>query len=249
MSQDKTHQDNTHSNHPTRHAPRRRLWGRAKGRPLSTYQKDLIAASLPALCFTPGDDISQATRGKGRKLVLEIGFGGAEHLLHMAAHSPQTDFIGAEPFLNGVAKALAGIERQGLQNIRLIHGDVSNAMDALPDHALDDIYILFPDPWPKPRHFKRRLISDNFVAEMHRILKPGGHLYFASDIPSYVDWALARILHHKDQEGSGFHWPANRSQDWLTPYENWPGTRYEAKALREGRTPHFFTFQKHITYR
>ena len=229
---------------PTRHAPRRRLWGRAKGRPLSPYQKNLIDHNLPAVCFHPGDDVLPPAHGQDHIVTLEIGFGGAEHLLHMAARQPNTDFIGAEPFLNGVAKALAGMERQGLNNIRLVHGDVCVAMDQMPDHAVDNIYILFPDPWPKPRHFKRRLISDSFVADMHRVLKPCGHLYFASDIPSYVDWALARILRYKDEKGHGFNWPAMSAKSWLTPYDDWPGTRYEAKALREGRTPHFFTFRR-----
>ena len=216
----------------------RRLWGRAKGKPLSPYQNGLVETKLAEISV----DIENPLAGlEGFKAIsMEVGFGGGEHLLHRAAQNPDIAYIGVEPFLNGIAKVLAGIDRaaqnqNGLKNIRLHHGDVWQFLENLPDASLDHIDILYPDPWPKPRHYKRRLIQEDLIGEFHRILKPGKDLNFASDIPSYVDWALARILRH-----GGFHWNAQTSADWQTPYDGWPGTRYEAKAYREGRTPHYF---------
>ena len=213
-----------------------RLWGRSKGKALSAHQKRLIETLLPQISV--GAAPLAGLEGYS-KTILESGFGGGEHLLHMAAAHPDTGFIGAEPFLNGVAKALAGIDKIGLENIRLRHGDVETVLDALADGALDTLYSLYPDPWPKPRHYKRRLIQEDFIAKVHRVLKPGGEFRFASDIISYVDWALARVLRH-----GGFDWDASSTSDWGTAYADWPSTRYEAKALREGRTPHYFTFVK-----
>ncbi|PHR93818.1 MAG: tRNA (guanosine(46)-N7)-methyltransferase TrmB [Robiginitomaculum sp.] len=220
---------------------RRRLWGRAQGRPLSAHQEGLVKTLLPEILALPAP--LSAFEGKSR-VTLEIGFGGGEHLLRQAQAHPDQGYIGAEPFLNGVAKALSGIDAAGLDNIRLHHGDVRAVLDELPDNILDCVYILYPDPWPKPRHYKRRLIQEDFIADIYRVLKPGGELRFASDIISYVDWALARILRYRPESGAGFSWDVSSVQDWLTPYAGWSSTRYEAKALREGRTPHYFTFMK-----
>ncbi len=219
-----------------RHPDRRKLWGRAKGKRLSPHQTSLMENLLPQLRALPSP---LENFEPNQRVTLEIGFGGGEHLLHLARRFPDEGFIGAEPFLNGVAKTLNGISNDGLKNIRIHHGDVSMVLQALPDACLERIYILYPDPWPKPRHYKRRLIQEEFIAELFRVLKPNAELRFASDIVSYVDWALARILRH-----GGFLWRANSAADWLTPYKNWPSTRYEAKAFREGRTPHYFTFIK-----
>ncbi len=215
----------------------RRLWGRTKGKALSAYQSGLVERLLPQL----GVDIEHPLRTLERfdGVRLEIGFGGAEHLLHRAAQNPDSGFIGVEPFINGVAKALAGIDRHGLDNIRLHAGDVWDFIGNIADNSLDHIDILYPDPWPKKRHYKRRLIRSDLVAEFHRILKPGGHVHFASDIPSYINWALERFLAH-----GGFDWAAQSQADWLTPFAGWCQTRFEARALREGRTPHYFVFAK-----
>lgn len=228
---------NTPTQHPQRREERRRLWGRAKGKPLSAHQAKLLQSLLPKICIDPAHPLEGL--GDYASLTLEIGFGGGEHMLHQARCAPTHGFLGAEPFQNGVTKALSVMDKEGLKNIRIHHGDVRVVLDGLPDNSLDQICILYPDPWPKPRHYKRRLIQEDFIAQMHRVLKPGHELRFASDIVSYVDWALARILRH-----GGFTWDAPRAADWLTPFDNWPSTRYEAKALREGRTPHYFTFMK-----
>lgn len=221
---------------------RRRLWGRAQGRPLSNHQAALVESLLPTVSLpdAPANPLPDA--GEFKKTILEIGFGGAEHLLYRANENPDTLYIGVEPFLNGVGKALAGIDKQSLKNIRLHHGDVRDVLDRLTDGCLDAVYILFPDPWPKPRHFKRRLIQEDLISELHRTLKSDGNLFFASDIVSYVDWSLTRILRYVGADQTGFNWPAEKSSDWMRAYEGWPGTRYEAKAFREGRTPHYFTF-------
>lgn len=234
----------TPMNDQLRDKPLRRLWGRAQGRPLSAYQSKLVDGLMP-LITVPTDPQGLGELVSGEKPVsLEIGFGGAEHLLHKATSDKETLYIGVEPFLNGVAKALTGVDKNDLKNVRLHHGDVRDVLDDLPDACLQNAYILFPDPWPKPRHFKRRLIQEELITGLYRVLKPGGSLYFASDITSYVDWALVRILRYRDQNGGGFNWPAQNADDWMTPYPDWPGTRYEAKAFREGRTPHYFTFNK-----
>ncbi|NNC38207.1 MAG: tRNA (guanosine(46)-N7)-methyltransferase TrmB [Acidimicrobiales bacterium] len=227
-----------------RNKSKRRLWGRAKGRPLSTYQTSLVDRLLPLVALPSTlKDVGVLLRST-QTISLEIGFGGAEHLLHKAGSDRDGLYIGVEPFLNGIAKALAGIDKAGLENVRLHHGDVRDVLDRLPDACLDNVYILFPDPWPKPRHFKRRLIQEELIEQVYRVLKPGGKFYFASDITSYVDWALIRILRYRDVRANGFDWPASDARDWMQPYQDWPGTRYEAKALREGRKPHYFTFIK-----
>ena len=236
----------TPMNEQDKDKPLRRLWGRAQGRPLSAYQSGLVDGLLPSVSFPKNASDIKTLRSGQQKIVLEIGFGGAEHLLHKASAEPNTLHIGVEPFLNGVAKALAGIDRNDLENIILHHGDVRDVLDVLPDACLDSVYILFPDPWPKQRHFKRRLIQEELISAMFRVLKSGGQLFFASDITSYVDWALMRILRYKDENGNGFEWPAEKAGDWMDPYPDWPGTRYEAKAFREGRTPHYFTFKKPV---
>lgn len=227
--------------HKERRIERRKLWGRAQGRPLSRHQAEMIDTLLPKIKAVPAPLSGFADK---KRVTLEIGFGGGEHLLFRAGENPDEGFIGAEPFLNGVAKALVGIEARKLTNIRIHLGDVRAVLSELPDCCLDCIYILYPDPWPKPRHYKRRLIQDDFIEDLYRVLKTGGELRFASDIISYVDWALARFLRFSSNTGGAFVWQVDGVQDWLTSYEGWPSTRYEAKAFREGRTPHYFTFVK-----
>jgi tRNA (guanine-N7-)-methyltransferase len=170
---------------------------------------------------------------------LEIGFGGAEHLLHEARRFPQVGFIGVEPFVNGMAKMAAALKASPLQTLRLFDEDAALLLDWLPDQSLSGIDLFYPDPWHKKRHWKRRFVSVENLAKMARVLKPGSLFRFASDIPGYVNWTLL----HVESNGS-FSFEAKSADDWRNPYDGWPGTRYEAKALREGRTPAYLTFKR-----
>jgi tRNA (guanine-N7-)-methyltransferase len=185
----------------------------------------------------PGSDIpAQFPNPQARETWLEIGFGGGEHLAAQARTHRDVNIIGCEPFVNGMAKLLAVIEHERLDNIRVWDDDVTDLLPTLPDASFDRVYILYPDPWPKRRQRKRRLVSDENLAMLARVMKPGAELRFASDIDDYIGWVLARIL-----RSPHFRWTATRANDWRTPYEGWPGTRYEAKAIREGRVPSYLT--------
>ena len=223
--------------------PRGAFFGRRKGHRLRKQQAALYDQLLPQLSL----DLAQAAPRElasvfpfpPERLRLEIGFGGGEHLLHEARTHPATGFIGCEPFINGMAKMLAALEREKLPNIRLHAGDALHLLDWLPTGSLDRIDILYADPWPKKRHWKRRFISDDNVARFARVLKPGGRLRFASDIDSYVEWTLVRLLRSPD-----FVWLAVKADDWRLPWPGFPGTRYEQKALREGRKPVYLEFRR-----
>jgi tRNA (guanine-N7-)-methyltransferase len=170
---------------------------------------------------------------------IEIGFGGGEHLLHEAARFPQTGFLGVEPFVNGMAKMVGALNRKPLDNLRLFDEDAALLLDWLPDKSLSGIDLFYPDPWHKSRHHKRRFVSPANIEKMKRILKPGALFRFASDIDAYVNWTLLHVY-----SADGFTFEAESADDWRKPYEAWPGTRYEAKAIREGRTPAYLTFRK-----
>jgi len=180
-------------------------------------------------------DLAAPLAGLGERRWLEIGFGGGEHLAHQAALHPEISFIGAEAFLNGVAKLLAHLEDQKAANVRVFYGDARDLLEALPDRSLERIYLLYPDPWPKERQKKRRFVSAATLTQFHRLLQDGGLFLFASDIPDYVAWTREHVTAH-----GGF----GEEGDPAQPYENWVQTRYEAKALREGRTPTYLTFRK-----
>lgn len=219
------------------------FFGRRKGHKLRKQQAELYEDLLPKLSLDitqPAPrDLASLFPFKPEKLQLEIGFGGGEHLLHESRAHPKTGFIGCEPFINGMAKMLAAITTEDIQNIRLHAADALYLLDWLPSSSLDRIDILYADPWPKKRHWKRRFISDENVARFARVLKPGGILRFASDIDTYVEWTLVRLLRNQD-----FRWLAARADDWRRPYPDWPGTRYEQKALREGRIPAYLEFRR-----
>jgi tRNA (guanine-N7-)-methyltransferase len=170
---------------------------------------------------------------------LEIGFGGGERLAHEAQAHANVGLIGCEPFVNGMAKALALIEAAGYPNIRLHFGDASDVIAWLPPASIDRVYLIYPDPWPKRRHWKRRFVQEARIAEIARILRPGGEFRFATDSPDYAAWTLERLL-----RASTFVWTAERADDWRQPFDEFSGTRYEAKAKREGRAPCYFTFRR-----
>ena len=211
------------------------FFGRRKGKKLRAGQDELVHTLLPAIRVVPGSDLpGQFANPAARETWLEIGFGGGEHLAAQARTRRDVNFIGCEPFVNGMAKLLAVIDQEKLGNIRIWDEDVTDLLPTLPDACLDRVYILYPDPWPKRRQRKRRLVSDETLGELARVMRPGAELRFASDIDDYVGWVLARILRSAD-----FRWTAERPDDWRRPYEGWPGTRYEAKAIREGRVPSY----------
>lgn len=168
---------------------------------------------------------------------LEIGFGGGEHLLAHALRRPQTGFIGVEPFVNSMAKFLANAAEAGLGNVRVYDDDATQLLDWLPADCLDGLDLLYPDPWHKKKHWKRRFVSPQNLDRFARVMKPGAVFRFASDIESYINWTLQHIHDHP-----AFDWVVTNADDWRKPYEHWPGTRYEAKAYREGRTPCYLTF-------
>ncbi|AWM88797.1 tRNA (guanosine(46)-N(7))-methyltransferase TrmB [Microvirga sp. 17 mud 1-3] len=210
------------------------FFGRRKGKRLRAGQDDLVRTLLPALRVTPGVAPEAQFPRPGRETWLEIGFGGGEHLAAQARAHPDINIIGCEPFVNGMAKLLAVVDHEKLDNVRIWDEDVTDLLPHLPDACLDRVYILYPDPWPKRRQRKRRLVSDETLKALARLMKPGAELRFASDIDNYIGWVLARILRSPD-----FRWEATGPDDWRKPYEGWPGTRYEAKAIREGRVPSY----------
>jgi tRNA (guanine-N7-)-methyltransferase len=219
------------------------FFGRRKGKRLRAGREELVARLLPRLRVPesgPVDPVALFPQPIGKAgLILEIGFGGGEHLAAEARAHPQTGFIGCEPYLNGMAKMLASIEREGLENIRLWDRDAAELLPRLAPVSLDTVYLLYPDPWPKRRQRKRRFLNAETLAAFAKILKPGGELRFATDIDDYAGSALAHVLQSPD-----FVWTAKRPGDWRTPWPGWLSTRYEMKARGEGRAPTYLTFRR-----
>jgi tRNA (guanine-N7-)-methyltransferase len=220
----------------------RAFFGRRKGHRLRPRQAALFEALLPKLAL----DLSLPAPADLRSLFsgvdevrLESGFGGGEHLIAEAERNPRVGFIGVEPFVNGMAKALSAIDARGLKNIRLHHGDATDLLAWLPAASLSRVDLLYPDPWPKRRHWKRRFVQESTLAQIARVIRPGGEFRFVSDIADYTAWTLARVLRSTD-----FVWTAERADDWRRPWPDFPGTRYEAKAKRAGRAPCYLTFRR-----
>ena len=229
------HSDNAH---PRKGA----FFGRRKGHALRPRQAALLDTLLPRLAL----DLAQPAPADLRTLFdgaqdvrLESGFGGGEHLVAEAERHPRTGFIGVEPFVNGMAKALALIDERKLQNIRLHHGDATDVLAWLPAASLARFDLIYPDPWPKRRHWKRRFVQDGSVAAIGRVVRPQGEFRFASDIPDYVAWTLNRLLRSPD-----FTWTAEAADDWRLPWPGFTSTRYEAKAMREDRVPCYLIFRR-----
>ena len=226
-----------------RPAGHKRLHGRRKGHALKDRQQRLVETLLPQVALGLGepapDALGNVFARNPEKIVLEIGFGGGEHLAAGADSNPDWGFIGAEAYLNGIAKMLVEIDDRSLSNVRLHMGDANDLLAWLPDASLDRADLLYLDPWPKRRHWKRRFISDESLTQLARVLKPGSHLRFASDWPDYLTWTLMYLLKRHD-----FRWLAETADDWRRSWAGWTRTRYEAKALREGRMPAYLTFEK-----
>lgn len=221
---------------------REAFYGRVKGKPLKPRQEERIGGLLPRLAI----DLTQPAPAALATLFeapvdavrLEIGFGGGEHLLAMIRRFPGTGFIGVEPFVNGMAKLLVGLGDTPPGTVRLYDDDATRLLDWLPDASLAGIDLFYPDPWQKPRHWKRRFVSAANLDRFARVLQPGAIFRFASDIPGYIDWTVRHCGAH----------PAftleTADSERATPYEGWPGTRYEAKAFREGRRPAYLRFRR-----
>ena len=218
----------------------RRLYGRAKGRRLRDGQAALVERLLPALSVPAEGPLDSRTLfGDERPLHFEIGFGAGEHLAFRSDLLPDHGFIGAEPFLNGVAAALGHVEEKRLANVRLHMGDALSVLERLPDAALRFVYLLHPDPWPKARHAKRRMVNPGPLDLIAAKLAPGGELRLGTDDPVYCRWAMMVMGGRRD-----FDWLAERAGDFLVRPGGWPETRYEAKARREGREVWYFRYRR-----
>lgn len=230
--------------HPSR--PHRNFYGRRKGKTLKQSQEAYLAEDLAAL--SPGAvdwdsnperrPLDLGARFGAKPVWLEIGFGGGEHMVHQAAQNPGVGIIGAEPYINGVAMLLGKIRRAGVDNLAVHPGDARDLFDVLPEASIDRAFLLYPDPWPKARHHRRRFVTPEHLAPLARVLKPGAIFRVATDIEDYVRQTLEEVPRH------GFAWLAEGPADWRAPWDDWLSTRYEQKALREGRTPHYLTFRR-----
>jgi tRNA (guanine-N7-)-methyltransferase len=219
------------------------FFGRRKGHRLRPHQAALLDTLLPRLAVDLAEpapaDLSRLFPVPVDEVRLEIGFGGGEHLIGEAERHPRTGFIGVEPFVNGMAKALAAIEARNLANVRLHFDDAVLLLGWLPSGSLARVDLIYPDPWPKRRHWKRRFVQDRSVAAIARVLRSGGEFRFVTDIPDYAAWTLERLLRSSD-----FTWTAERADDWRRPWAGFASTRYEAKAQRAGRVPCYLIFRK-----
>lgn len=235
--------------HPDKHpsgAPWRNFYGRIHGKTLRDSQKDLLEndlgpLSLDGVSWDENPDrlpLDLSALFGARPVWLEVGFGGGEHMVHQAVQHPEVGVLGAEPFVNGVAMLLAKIREAGADNIRIHPGDVRDLFDVIPDGTIAKAFLLYPDPWPKKKHHRRRFVTPDYLAGLHRVLAPGAEFRVATDIPDYVRQTLEEVPQ------AGFTWLAETAEDWRSPWDDWLSTRYEQKALREGRVPHYLTFRR-----
>jgi tRNA (guanine-N7-)-methyltransferase len=224
---------------------RRLLYGRRQGHKLRGHQEHLMANLLPKLAVPVGAEAKGNLQPLSlfadeiHQIWLEIGFGGGEHLVEQAVANPHVGLIGCEPFVNGVAKLLAEVEKKNLSNVRIHHDDARDVLETLADACLDRAFLLFPDPWHKKRHNKRRFVSQENLDQLARLLKDGAEFRVATDIKDYCRWTLREVRAH-----GAFEWQAEKADDWRIRPDDWPGTRYEAKAGREGRTSVYLTFRR-----
>lgn len=219
------------------------FFGRRKGHALRPHQAALMRDLLPRVSIDPHapppSDLASLFSAPVDHIRLEIGFGGGEHMLAEAAQHRGAGFVGCEPFVNGMAKALAQIEAGNIANVRVYFGDATDVIAWLPAASISRIDLLYPDPWPKKRHWKRRFVQAATIKELARILRPGGEFRFASDWADYAAWTLQRLLASPD-----FVWTAEQADDWRRPWPGFCGTRYEAKAKRDGRAPCYLIFRR-----
>jgi len=224
---------------------RRQFYGRRHGHKLRAGRQAHLQNLLPDIAIELTDPVratlvpAELFSGSARAVWLEIGFGGGEHLAWQAAVNPDIGIIGCEPFVNGVAALCQRIDEDGLNNVRLYTDDARVLLEALPDASIERLFVLFPDPWPKKKHHKRRIINPETIGQFARILVDGGMLRVATDDPSYMQWILMHLGRTPVLE-----WTARRAVDWAGRGDDWPGTRYEAKALAAGRRPVYLTYRR-----
>lgn len=226
---------------------RRNFYGRRHGKTLRDTQKAYLSEDLDTLrprgiwpTENPNRDLLDlhALFGDDRPVWLEIGFGGGEHMVQMAARYPDIGLIGCEPFVNGVAMLLGKIRRAGVSNLAVHPGDVRDLFDVLPEGSIARAFLNYPDPWPKRRHHRRRFVTQDHLVPLARVMAPGAILRVATDIEDYVRQTMEEV------PLAGFDCLTPRPEDWHTPWDDWESTRYEKKALREGRPPHYLTFRR-----
>lgn len=228
---------------PAQAARRRTLYGRRKGKKLRPGQEEILERTLRERAIQPpaaGEafDLKSLFPGK-RAIWLEVGFGAGEHLLWQAEQNPDVGIIGCEPFVNGLARGMAGAEQRGLDNVRFLADDARLLIRAMPDASLERVFVLFPDPWPKSRHHKRRFVARPTLDMLARVMADGAELRCATDDPSYQPWMVEHACFHPD-----FEWLAERAADWKQRPADWPPTRYEQKALANGRVPMFLRLRR-----
>lgn len=227
-------------------APWRNFYGRIKGKGLRSSQEayleeDLDALSPGAVRWDENPDrtpLDPAALFGGKDVWLEVGFGGGEHLVHQASTYPDVGIIGCEPYINGVAMLLGKIRKAGVENLKVHAGDARDMMDVLPDASISKAFLLYPDPWPKKRHHRRRFVTEEHLVPLARVMKKGAEFRVATDIADYVRQTLEEVPKF------GFEWQAEIADDWRTPWSDWISTRYEQKAIREGRPQHYLTFRR-----
>lgn len=222
----------------------RKVHGRRTGHRLRPAQQRVLDELLPELRIDPpasGGTLTPRALFPHRpsEVWLDIGFGAGEHLAWQAETHPGVGVIGAEVFRDGLAKALRRVEDRGLTNVRLFDGDARELLAALPDASLTRVFVLFPDPWPKTRHHKRRFVQAANLDVLARVLGDGGELRLATDDPSYQRWMVVAMQRHP-----AFAWTARRAADWRERPADWPPTRYEQKALADGRRPMFLRYRR-----
>jgi tRNA (guanine-N7-)-methyltransferase len=226
---------------PQKHS--RAFFGRRKGHKLRPRQARLLETLLPRLAIDLSHpapaDLSSLFPQPVTDIALEIGFGGGESMTAQAREQPRTGFIGVEPFVNGMAKALAVIESEDLHNIRLHFDDAASLIEWLPEASLAGINLIHPDPWPKRRHWKRRFVQDEMVAQVARILRPGAEFRFVTDVADYAAWTLLRLLRSEK-----FEWLAQCADDWRRPWPGFTPTRYHTKAARAQRASCFLVLRR-----
>lgn len=225
----------------TRAGEPRAFFGRRAGKKLHDGQQAVVEATLPEVEIKLDGALDPQTLfPDAERLVIEIGYGGGEHLARKAEEEPQTGFIGCEVYTGGIGKMAQAIDARGLKNVRLFTDDALKLLMALPAASVDAVYLLYPDPWPKTRHHKRRFVSPTTLTELARVIRPGGKFHFATDIEDYANWTLAHIVRTPQ-----FAFSPEAPGSWHSPYPGWQPTRYEQKARREGRMISFyFSFER-----